>query len=152
MWDFFPAISQNIPKQEFNVFLNNPIFSQNFSSVGFPFCPQAGKIISHLGYFSCYFPKYPKWDFNDFLNNPIFSQYFLIRPHQFIILVSGRSLLEFGQNANKNANCLNLTLHFYFCLLLIKINAGQNKTCLEITNTSCVRLWLSPSFCFGSDW
>ena len=71
---------------------------------------------------------------------------FLLRPHQFIILVSGRSLLEFGQNANKNANCLNLTLHFYFCLLLIKINAGQNKTCLEITNTSCVRLWLSPSF------
>ena len=72
--------------------------------------------------------------------------YFTVRPHQFIILVSGCSLLEFGQNANKNANCLNLTLHFYFCLLLIKINAGQNKTCLEITNTSCVRLWLSPSF------
>ena len=63
MWDFFPAISQNIPKQEFNVFLNNPIFSQKFSSVGFPFCPQAGKIISHLGYFSCYFPKYPKSGF-----------------------------------------------------------------------------------------
>ena len=88
MWDFFPAISQNIPKQEFNVFLNNPIFSQNFSSVGFPFCPQAGKIISHLGYFSCYFPKYPKWDFNDFLNNPIFSQYFLIR--RFPILSTNR--------------------------------------------------------------
>jgi hypothetical protein len=94
MRDFFPAISQNIPKQEFNVFLNNPIFSQNFSSVGFPFCPQAGKIISHLGYFSCYFPKYPKWDFNDFLNNPIFSQYFLIS--RFPILSTNRDKFILG--------------------------------------------------------